>query len=145
MKTAFIRPSSRSRRSAVRARKSLSAMNPRAGLADSVELTSKVIQTIKRHRKQRHAKLREMVREDEGVIKDTWASGRGGEILCPVCSQTVRGDLDVLEAHVDACLAYEGRRIQEQERDGEEDIWEDSETTGEVRLSVTAGATLRGE
>lgn len=42
----------------------------------------------------------------------------GGETVCPVCGTSVRGDQDVLEAHVDACLANESihrQREQEQE------------------------------
>ncbi|KAF9464849.1 hypothetical protein BDZ94DRAFT_1296879 [Collybia nuda] len=109
-------PSSRNRRSAVKARKSLSAMNPRSNNpTDTFEQALKSIQTIKRHRKQRHAKFREMAREeDEGPgVQDKW-SLRGEEVVCPVCSQTVRGDQDVLDAHVDACLAGECRRLEEE-------------------------------
>ena len=27
-------------------------------------------------------------------------------MVCPVCAKFVRGDLDVVEAHVDSCLAH---------------------------------------
>lgn len=55
-----------------------------------------------------------------------------GEIVCPVCLTTVRGDQDVLDAHVDACLANESRRIEEernrelvQRRAQDEETWEE--------------------
>ncbi|KAF9498631.1 hypothetical protein BDN71DRAFT_1442983 [Pleurotus eryngii] len=103
------------RRSAARARKSMSAMNTRSSAtADILEETCKAIQIIKRHRKRRHAKLREMTREDEeGRTKAVQSSG----IVCPVCAQPVPGDQDVVEAHVDACLASEARRIDVEQQD----------------------------
>lgn len=102
-------PSSRTRRSAIKARKSIVTRTTR----DSVERTDKTIQTIKRHRKQRHAKLKEMAKEDEegNSIRDSWFTG--SEIVCPVCSATVRGDGDVVDAHIDACLTHENRRQEE--------------------------------
>ncbi|EGO02007.1 hypothetical protein SERLA73DRAFT_166516 [Serpula lacrymans var. lacrymans S7.3] len=127
--------SSGSRRSAVKARKSLSAMNPRFDSTNSLEVTVKTIQTITRHRKQRHAKLKEMAREDElPVDQDDY----DGETTCPVCLQMVRGDRDVIEAHVDACLAHENARQQEEEDEDEIDV------DGEGTLRVTDGANLRG-
>jgi hypothetical protein len=83
---------------------------------DSVEQTDKTIQAIKRHRKQRHAKLKEMAKEEEegNSTRDSWINGfTGREIICPICSATVRGDEDVVDAHVDACLADESRRQEE--------------------------------
>ncbi|KAG5220660.1 E3 ubiquitin-protein ligase [Salix suchowensis] len=96
------------RRSAARARKSMSAMNTRSSAtADILEETCKAIQIIKRHRKRRHAKLREMTREDEeGRTKAVQSSGI-----------PVPGDQDVVEAHVDACLASEARRIDVEQQD----------------------------
>lgn len=124
-------PSSRARRSAIKARKSMSAMNPRSSNpTDTLEYTGKAIQTIKRRRKQRHIKLREMAREDDDDL-NRWDSPSSGGIICPICLLTVRGDQDVLDAHVDACLANESRRIeetrqreQELQRAAEEDIWD---------------------
>ncbi|KAJ7068607.1 hypothetical protein C8F01DRAFT_977914, partial [Mycena amicta] len=90
------------------------------------------IQTIKRHRKQRNAKLKELVRGDEpgpssstsSRLRETWrrrgpgaATGGPCEIVCPVCMVSVRGDTDVLEAHVDACLADQARRLEEERRE----------------------------
>lgn len=53
--------------------------------------------------------------EEEGnLIRDSWTNGfTGREIICPICSATVRGDEDVVDAHVDACLADESRRQDE--------------------------------
>lgn len=50
--------------------------------------------------------------EDEG---NTSRNSRlvGNVMACPVCSATVRGDEDVVDAHVDACLAHESRRQEE--------------------------------
>ena len=99
---------------------------------DTVEQTEKIIHTVKRHRKQRHAKLKEMAKDEEegNSGRDSWLIGN--EIVCPVCSATVRGDEDVVDAHVDACLAHESRR-QEQVRQAEllhrraieDTIWDD--------------------
>ncbi|RDB19826.1 hypothetical protein Hypma_012810 [Hypsizygus marmoreus] len=108
-------PSSRSRRSALKARKSLSAMNGGGNnSSDILQKAGKAIQAIQKHRKRRYARFRDMAREEvEGGGKD----GRrrsGDEIVCPVCLLTVRGDQDVLDAHVDACLANESRRLDEE-------------------------------
>ncbi|KAG5648834.1 hypothetical protein DXG03_000183 [Asterophora parasitica] len=124
-------PSSRSRRSAVKARK---AMNPGGGSNDLLHQAGKTIQNIKRHRKQRHAKFRDMAREEEESNgRDHRAHSTAEEIVCPVCMVLVRGDQDVLNAHVDACLADEGRRSEEerqrtleQRRAVEDDMWEEA-------------------
>jgi len=136
-------PSSRVRRSAIKARKSMTTRNT----LDSLERSTKTIQNIKRHRKHRCTKLREMVKEDEegGRIGNSWKKGLIGEdISCPVCFTTVRGDPDVLDAHIDACLAHESQRLEEarqrelQHRHAiEEGVWEGSEDgnnfVGDVR------------
>ncbi|TFK64047.1 hypothetical protein BDN72DRAFT_825991 [Pluteus cervinus] len=115
-------PSTGTRKSAKKARKSMSAaLHPRSA-KDTLEHTNKTLQGIKRRRKQRHSTLREMTREDEEGPSDQSGFSRitgGGEMVCPICSTTVRGDQDVLEAHVDACLANESIR-QRQEREQEE-------------------------
>lgn len=73
-----------------------------------MEQVAKTINTLKRHRKQRHALLRELTREDE--VQHWWGQRRsedGAEVTpCPVCGAAVMGDVDVVEAHVDACLAH---------------------------------------
>ena len=144
----------RTRKSAVKARKN---MQPGSSSA-TLEVVDKSLRVIKRHRKQRHAKLREMTREDEdggGLSsfrggRGRWA-GDGQGTLCPVCLKTVPGDPDVVEAHVDACLAHEARMQSEreqQERDlrQREQSWEEDVDIEEgVQLRATDGASLRGE
>ena len=125
-----LRPGSSSyvRRSALKARKSLTTRNVYDSL---VEQSGKTIQTVKRRRKQRHSKLKEMARqEEEGNSKDSWSRCFTGEtIVCPVCLATVRGDQDVVDAHIDSCLANEEARTREfrhlQAMEGE--VWEDGE------------------
>ncbi|KAF8622158.1 hypothetical protein AX15_007276 [Amanita polypyramis BW_CC] len=126
-------PGPSARRSALRARKSLRSSS---SSADSVEQANKVIQVIKRHRKQRHARLRELTRDldDEatssgtGSSRDSFVRRRAtGEIQCPVCMMNIRGDEDVLEAHIDACLADQARRIEERTEVHRE--WDDMDTT----------------
>lgn len=131
----------------------MSAMNPRSNNpTDSLEQAVKSIQTIKRHRKQRQAKFREMAREEEegSNVRDRWLSrGQGEEVVCPVCSQTVRGDQDVLDAHVDACLANESQRLEEErirqqelQRASEEDIVWDEDVEGGGHVGDVRGSCL---
>ena len=140
------RSSSRDRRSAARARRSLSSLNQRVGLGDTLSLSSKTIQVVRRHRKQRHTRLRELTRdeEDEGTSHAGFA-GRDGAPVCPVCLRRVPGDQDMVEAHIDACLAHESLRVaqEESERASQEDALEDIDIGGD---SVLLGdpANLRG-
>ena len=82
----------------------------------SLERTEKTLRALKRRRKQRHAKLRELTREDEDESRSTgvgagwWDGERGDGMACPVCDQFVRGDVDVVEAHVDALDVSTGGR-----------------------------------
>ncbi|KAG6832170.1 hypothetical protein H0H92_004901 [Tricholoma furcatifolium] len=97
-----------------------------SGPVDVLQHAGKAIQTIKRRRKQRHAQFREMGREEE---KRREIMSWGNEIVCPVCMVTVRGDPDVLDAHVDACLANENRRLEEErqrtlEQGAVEELWQ---------------------
>lgn len=147
-----IRFTARTRKSAVKARKS---MQPASSSA-TLEVVDKSLRAIKRHRKQRHAKLREMTREEEdggGLSgfrggRGRWA-GSGQGTLCPVCLKMVPGDPDVVEAHVDACLAHEARmqnerELQERQLQRQEEDWEDIEVEDGVQLRATDGASLRG-
>ena len=101
-----------------------------------MEQSGKTIQVVKRRRKQRHTKLKEMAREEEEKSsKDSWSRSFTGEtIVCPVCLATVRGDQDVVDAHIDSCLTNESLRIEEartrelrHQQAMEEEIWEDGE------------------
>ncbi|KAF8663386.1 hypothetical protein AX16_000961 [Volvariella volvacea WC 439] len=104
------------RSAALKARKSLSSITRAA--ESTTEQTGKMLQSIKRRRRQRHVKLKEMMRDEEdgnAVHGNTTRALAAGEISCPVCFSTIRGDNDVVEAHIDACLANESRRMQEQQ------------------------------
>lgn len=72
-----------------------------------------------------------MTREDEEGYSHAQTQ-YCGEIVCPVCLTTVAGDEDVLDAHVDACLAGENRRMDEERerremlrREEDREEWED--------------------
>jgi len=118
---------------------------------DSLEQSTRTIQNIKRRRKQRGTKLKEMIKEDEegDHVRDSWMKGSTREdISCPVCFTIMRGDQDVLDAHVDACLAHEMQRLEEtrqrelqHRRAVEEGIWEGSEDGN----SGTYVGNIRGE
>ncbi|KIJ69936.1 hypothetical protein HYDPIDRAFT_35386 [Hydnomerulius pinastri MD-312] len=176
--------SSKTRRSALKARQSLSALQPtpRIRLSSIPTLTSNpttspttiahTITHITRRRKARHARLKELAKEEASWLASLNGGTDGGEgesggMTCPVCSQPVRGDRDVIEAHVDACLAYESRRAQveraERERTvglqrGSEDADIDAidididssmcigggEGEGSVRTRVITSTSLRG-
>ncbi len=68
-----------------------------------------------------------MTREEEEGCSERplWARQNdiaSDEIVCPVCSKGVRGDQDVIEAHVDACLADETRKLEERARSATQDL-----------------------
>jgi hypothetical protein len=69
-----------------------------------------------------------MAREDEeGLHGRDSRSLSSEEIVCPICLVTIRGDQDVLDAHVDACLADEHRRLDEElQRANEEEVWDET-------------------
>jgi hypothetical protein len=92
-----------------------------------------------------------MAKEDEegSSIRDSWFTG--GQTVCPVCSTIVRGDEDVVDAHVDACLAHASRTQEEvrqrelqHQRAMEEDVWEDESLgnyVGDLRGSLFISGT----
>jgi hypothetical protein len=56
-----------------------------------------------------------MAREEEVESHEQETLSReSSESVCPVCLATVRADQDVLDAHVDACLANENQRLEEE-------------------------------
>ncbi|KAJ7591649.1 hypothetical protein C8J56DRAFT_936088 [Mycena floridula] len=135
--------STSNRRSAVKARKTIGLVPESSSLAQ----TMKTVATIKRNRKQRNSKLRDMTKEDEEGYTVCHSRRRGGrgEILCPVCRTSVRGDDDVLDAHLEACLAdeirkHEDERAREMERFrvenelivNEDENWADLEHIGHI-------------
>jgi len=104
--------------------------------------------------------LRAVTRDEDDVPVTGKGKGRARATAeqCPVCMQDVEGDLDVIVAHVDACLAHaelhrpgggidtedDGdapRNIEGNVDDGEDDVWEESETSdGLRRLQLRQGA-----
>ena len=64
-----------------------------------------MINTVKRRRKQRYHRLRQMIQSYNNDADYSSRSG-GSRTVCPVCLETVFGDPDVTEAHVDACLVH---------------------------------------
>ncbi|KAI0751030.1 hypothetical protein C8Q80DRAFT_1155136 [Daedaleopsis nitida] len=142
----------RTRRSALKARQHLKPGSSSTSEA-TLEQTMKTLRMLKRHRKQRHAKLRELTREDED---GQWWGGRhhgeaaeGDGMVCPVCSKFVKGDVDVVEAHVDSCLAFERLRQEEEEerraRSADVDMDGDVDVDGEgFTYGVMEGVSFRG-
>ncbi|KAK7695794.1 hypothetical protein QCA50_000432 [Cerrena zonata] len=144
----------RARRSALKAKKSITrgAPTPRAKLKSSAqeattEIVDSTLRLLKRHRKQRHVKLREMTREDDEA-DGRWALNQGSGTACPVCLKLIPGDADVVEAHVDACLAHEARLQEEREREERErdrlEMEQDVDIDGDVRIRVTDGVNFQG-
>jgi hypothetical protein len=102
--------------------------------------------------------LRDVTRDEDDLSVVGKGKGRAttGE-QCPVCLQGVDGDLDVIAAHVDACLAHAELKRPASSIDadadgdaplniegygeGDSDMWEESETPDGVRrLRLRAGA-----
>ncbi|KAI9574794.1 hypothetical protein HD554DRAFT_107326 [Boletus coccyginus] len=171
-------PSANKRRSALKARQSLTVLRPLPRIRASSSSPSvtilantnttptaieRAIGYITRRRKARHARLRELAKEEATWLSrhsagDVDPEGETAGVVCPVCLQPVRGDRDVVEAHVDACLAYESRRAQverEHERmiglvrgneDANVDVDIDTgwDREGSVRTRVITNASLRG-
>ena len=130
---------SRARRSAARAQKAFSRSSSGPGSApqDTTARTEKMIKTVKRRRKQRYHRLREMIQSSDDDAHHYNGRGEGGigEIVCPVCLERVFGDPDVTEAHVDACLVHVMPSVHEET---EIDIG------GPSRTRATDGANLTG-
>jgi hypothetical protein len=104
--------------------------------------------------------LRDVTRDEDDPSVIGKGKGRATTTAeqCPVCLQDVDGDLDVVAAHVDACLAHaELQRpassidadadgdaplnIDGYEGEGDSDMWEESETPDGVRsLRLRVGA-----
>lgn len=117
----------------------------------------KTLSSIKRRRKARNMALRVVTRDEDDVPVARKGKGRARATTeqCPICLQDVEGDLDVIEAHVDACLAHtelhrpgggmdtedDGNAPRNVEDNGGDDVWEESETPDGVRrLRLRQGA-----
>ncbi|PIL37364.1 hypothetical protein GSI_01057 [Ganoderma sinense ZZ0214-1] len=143
--------SARTRRSAVKARQSLKPGSSSTAGA-MLEETMKTLRTLKKRRKERHARLREITKEDEDEA--WWGRGAGGREgqgqECPVCAKFVKGDMDVVEAHVDSCLVFfeeEQRRDRSIGRRGSTDLEMDADVDvdgDEGHYGVMDGVSMRG-
>ncbi len=142
-------PSTTRRGAARKARQSLSAMAPKSeSLMDTVDHADKTVKLIKRNRKQRHTKLKEMITQEDDERPVNFLDERP---TCPVCSTILGGDEDCVDAHVDACIANAARVQEEAEarearmRREEEDVdpWGEYEADGRVRIGVSNAAGLR--
>lgn len=109
-----------------------------------------MIQAIKRHRKQRHTRLRDLTRDLDGDATSSGTTSRdsffrrlaAGEIQCPVCMASIRGDDDVVEAHIDACLAHQARQTEERdEMDTTEGVGHVGDVTGMRKHGLTRAKT----
>lgn len=121
---------------------------------------AKTLSSIKRRRKARYMVLRDVARDEDDLSVVGKGKGRATTTAeqCPVCLQDVDGDLDVITAHIDACLAHaELQRpasnidadadgdaplnMEGYEGEGDIDMWEESETPDGVRrVRLRAGA-----
>lgn len=135
------------------------APHPRDDSAVFASRLAKTLNSIKRRRKARYIALRDATRdEDEPSVVGKGKGRATSSDQCPVCLQDVDGDLDVIAAHIDACLAHaELQRpassicadtdgdaplnIEAYGGEGDSDMWEESETPDGVRrLRLRAGA-----
>lgn len=88
-----------------------------------------------------------MTRDDDEA-EGRWAASQGSGTACPICLKLIPGDTDVVEAHVDACLAHEARLQEERERVERErerlEMEEEVDIDGNVRTRVTDGISFQG-
>jgi len=136
-------------------RRRAAAQSRDASAAFASRLT-KTISSIKRRRKARNLALRAVTRDEDDDPVAGKGKGRAGSTAeqCPVCMQDVEGDLDVVAAHIDACLVHAELHqpgssvdddallnIDDYVDEGDDDPWEESETPDGVRrLRLRAGA-----
>ncbi|KAH9967024.1 hypothetical protein BGW80DRAFT_1438288 [Lactifluus volemus] len=135
-----------------------SAPHIRDTSAVSVLSLAKTLSAIKRRRKARHLALRAATRDEDDIPVAGKGKGRAIAAVqqCPVCMQGIEGDPDVITAHIDACLAHaELPRLDDStdgdadgdtpleidgHAEGDDDLWEESETPDGVRrLRLRAG------
>jgi E3 ubiquitin-protein ligase RNF220 len=141
-----------------------SAPHIRDTSAVSVLSLAKTLSAIKRRRKARHLALRAATRDEDDIPVAGKGKGRAIAAVqqCPVCMQDIEGDPDVITAHIDACLAHaELPRLDDStdgdadgdtpleidgHAEGDDDLWEESETPDGVRLraGIRSGASALG-
>ncbi|KAH8830268.1 hypothetical protein DL96DRAFT_1525614 [Flagelloscypha sp. PMI_526] len=111
--------SSRNRRSAQKARQSISLQS-----SSRSDDAMKMLQDIKRRRKQRGTKLKEIaLQAEDDPPPNAQRRGRNSieNIVCPVCSQNVSGTDEQVEEHIDMCLmTAASHAAQEMEQAGQE-------------------------
>ncbi|KAL5507893.1 hypothetical protein ACEPAH_5511 [Sanghuangporus vaninii] len=117
---------------------------------NTVEQIEKTLKLLNRNRKHRNARLKEIIAQDEDERPHAKNANRGNELTCPICLTVVRGDPDVIDAHVDACVANasrlqaEAEERERRERSGaEHDPWTEIEVDGETRIHLNDVDGLR--
>lgn len=139
----FCSPSRRS--AAVRARRSL---NPNQGISTTsgkpnlLAQVSKAIKTVQRRRRERHVRLKELLKDD--IDEDEGVSKARGPNVCPVCQTPLSGDAEFMEAHIDACLRHATDNGVTDENDLVADGLEEYEIGGETRIRITRSVDFRG-
>lgn len=136
--------------------KAQKSMITHAGLElSSVDQLEKTLKLLQRRRKSRNARLKELITQDDDIHGDSYMKRRG--TTCPICLTLVSGDEDVIEAHVNACIANASRlqlEAEERERRVSElelvrqaeasvDPWVEIEVDGAVRLHLANARGLR--
>lgn len=130
----------------MKARRTINDMN-------TVSQIEKTLKLLHRNRKSRNIRLKEIIAQDEDERPRASFVG-GNELTCPVCLTLVRGDQDVIDAHVDSCVANASRlqaEAEERERRemmsagmGSADPWSEIEVNGEIRIHLNNVSGLRG-
>ncbi|GJJ07126.1 hypothetical protein Clacol_001326 [Clathrus columnatus] len=132
------------RNAAVRARRSLNpgqGSNNTSGKMNLIAKVSKTIKTVQRHRRERHMKLKELLKVE--IDEDEFIRTTGGSV-CPVCQNTVPGDGDFVEAHIDACLRHAAETATANGDDLAADGLEEYEVGGETRIRIARSVNFRG-
>ncbi|KAF8521849.1 hypothetical protein JB92DRAFT_3087609 [Gautieria morchelliformis] len=111
------------------------------GKPDLLAKVSKTLKLVQRHRRDRHVRLKELSKAD---LEDDDGSVGTEKRVCPVCQTVVSGDADVVEAHVDACLAHAVTAAASNGADLEADGLEEYEVGGETRIRIARSVDFRG-
>ncbi|EJD01515.1 uncharacterized protein FOMMEDRAFT_111395 [Fomitiporia mediterranea MF3/22] len=117
----------------------------------TIEQIEKTLKLLHRNRKSRNVRLKEIIAQDEDE-RPRAKSGLSNELVCPVCLMLVRGDQDVIDAHVDSCVANasrlqaeaEERERLDRERTVQTDPWSEIEIDGQIRVHLNDVRGLRG-